>query len=51
MKIVVQLHSDSRIKMEPVSPATMEEVCKKTVKQGEKRLLVSGGDGTKEMTH
>jgi diacylglycerol kinase family enzyme len=49
-KIVAQLHSDSRIKMEPVSPAAMKGVCKRTVKQGEKRLLVGGGDGTIALT-
>ncbi len=49
-KILAQLQDDSRIKMEPVSAAAMEGVCKRTVKQGEKRLLVSGGDGTIALT-
>jgi diacylglycerol kinase family enzyme len=49
-KILAQLQVDSRIKIESVSPAAMEEVCKKTVKQGEKRLLIGGGDGTIALT-
>lgn len=49
-KILAQLQEDSRIKLEPISPAAMEEVCIRTVKQREKRLLVGGGDGTRALS-
>ncbi|MGB3212499.1 MAG: diacylglycerol kinase family protein [Desulforhopalus sp.] len=45
-KVLGIIRSDSRIRLEEVSPVKMTKIIEKAVEQGAKRVVISGGDGT-----
>lgn len=45
-KVLERIRNDTRITMEAVSAVKLAEMMKRAVEQGDKRVLVSGGDGT-----